>query len=507
MALPIAPPPRSTDVAIQAWAGVTVRIAWTLLGLGIKPQREILADARAHVMYHLDPATPVTHAEDMASRLTEEFVARARGKNPAHPWSADWDVPIPHRWRRSFEAHLDEPGRFVFRKHYGDQRSLEWLSQHVASDGRPVDLAVIEGLRQNLRGALRQVVDGLSIDAWAPERVDRLLQRLAAYAPPPCPRALDVSEGCYPEHVGACPRCDRMLRLLQHEEITLDDLQPPSIGARPGQHAKVLAIHLHPDARRHRRRLREALQAATEDGPYGPISISDDLILVDGDFAEQVANALRLCAEVGEPARVHVRGALVEGPGHWTARGVCGPLADQAAREVLFRSWGSIDAIGELPEELPDPPSAAALWALVAVVALAGAPLVPWAFEQYPWQHPGPEVVVDLREPTPRVAPAGAWLTFDVPDLSLVSLIAWKGDKLVTIARGSAPSDKAPFAAGDGTFRAWVEGDGALVAVSDRPIDDLDTLIANAQRSDRPLEALAEALEQRAHVQVRTRGP
>lgn len=499
MPLPISPPPRSTDVANLGWVAITVRIAWTLLGLGIKPKRELIADLRAHVLYHLDPSTPVSHAEDLATRLTEEFLNRSTGRGT--PWPSDWDIPIAQRWRRTLDGLLDEPSRLVFRKHYGDRRALEWIVQHVSAGGKPVELSVIAAVRDGLREAARHIgrQDGLGTDEWPEERLDRFLQRLAAYAPPPCPRVLDVSEGCYPEHVSVCPRCDRMLRLLQHEELAIEDLQGPQVGARPTHQAKILALHLHPRGRKARRRLREALAEQLVDGasPHAVSTFGPDLIVLDGERPDRFVRALTLAAEIGEPAREHIRGVLIEGPGHWTSHGLVGPLPERAAREVLLRSWGSVDAIGELPPVLPTPPSAAGIWALVGALAAIGLVLLPWTLEWYPWQRPPPE-----RAATFAAAEAGTWVQFDAPDLEPVVLVTERDRTLITKLPGRDALEKAPLAVGDGTFRTWVEGEGALIAISERPLADLPAIVAGAQTEPDPLAALAGALGSRAGVSV-----
>lgn len=495
MPLPISPPPRATDVATLGWVGITVRIAWTLLGLGIKPKPALMADLRAHVLYHLHPTTPVPHAEDVATRLTEEFVQRGTGRGT--PWPSDWDVPIAQRWRRTFDGLLDEPSRLVFRKHYGDRRALEWIVQHVSAGGKPVDLAVIAAVRDGLRDAARHIgrQDGLGTETWAPERLDRFLRRLAAYAPPPCPRVLDVSEGCYPEHVATCARCDRMLRLLQHDELSIDDLQVPTVGARPTQQAKVLALHLHPKGRKARRRLRDALGEQVSGHPV--LTMGPDLLVLDGERPDRYVRTLHLAAEIGEPAREHIRGVLLEGPGHWTSHGLVGPLPEQAAQEVLFRPWGTVDAIGELPPILPPPPPATGIWALVAAVGAIGLLMLPSALSWLPWQHAPP-----ARSAVFAPAERGTWVQFDAPDLAAVSIIAEQDRTLVTKLAGRGAHEKVALAVGDGTFRTWVEGDGALVVISDRPVTDLETIVAAARAEPNPLAALAGALALREEVTV-----
>ena len=76
--------------------------------------------------------------------------------------------------------------------------------------------ASLEAVRSGLREVVRRIAqsDGLPLSGWTDERVDRMLRRLAAWSPGPCPSPLVVAEGCHQEHVVRCPRCERLTRLL-----------------------------------------------------------------------------------------------------------------------------------------------------------------------------------------------------------------------------------------------------------------------------------------------------
>lgn len=478
MALPVAPPPKSNDVAILGWAGLTVRVAWTLLVAGVKVRPEVLRDARSHVLYHLDASIPLPHAEDLATRLVEEFVARARGQAPNDPWSADWEMPLSPRWRRALDTSLEGVSEAVFRKHYGDDRGLALLE-----DALQVDRVALEAVQSGLREVVRRiaVADGLPLDGWPPERIDRLLRRIAAHAPGPCPPVLDVAEGCHREHVLGCPRCDRLTRLLRSAIVEVDDLFPPTVGARPTGRARVLAIHLHPDARRARRRLVDEL-------PVPAFVIGDDLLLIDGTHIDVVAPVLRMAAEVELPPREHLRGVVLEGPGTWTARGLVGPLADKAAREVLHRSWGAVDGVGELPPPLPAPPSARRWWAATVAVAMMG--LVILGLVLTPPDPIGPPLLDAAFTP----GRGGTWATFDVPEDSVVSLFAERDGALATLLASETAADKIVFATGDGGYRVHVLGDAVLVVAAEHPVADLEAQVRAAQATDTPIEHLAERL-------------
>lgn len=476
MALPVSPPPKSDDVAVLGWSGITVRIAWTLLARGVKVRPQVLRDARTHALFHIPPHTPLPHAEDLAAALTEAFVDRARGRPPSDPWPQDMQMPLSARWRRALDRSLNPLGEVVFRKHYGDNRSLEHLERRLSS----VDRMALETARGGLREVVRRAAaaDGVPIERWPGERIDRLLVRLAAFAPGPCPPLLDVVEGGYREHTTTCTRCDRTVRLLRSSILTVEDLLPPTLGARPSSSVKVLALHLHPDARQHRRALRNELPEA--------FPVGDDLLLVDATDPTTVHEVLRTAAEVGSPVRDHLRGALLEGPGAWTRHGLIGPLVDRAAQEVRQRTWGLVDGLGELPPTLPDPPSARPLWATATV--LAGVAAVLLRLTIAPAQAHDDGLWVDFT-----AGRGGVWVAFDTPEHAHIGIVRQVEDRLEVVHRSARPADKVAFAVGDGTYRLHVRGGGVLLVSSDQPMD-LELLTAQASADPDPLQALGERI-------------
>ncbi|MCA9491659.1 MAG: hypothetical protein KC621_17125 [Myxococcales bacterium] len=484
MALPVAPPPRSNDVAIVGWAGITVRIAWTLLILGVKVRPEVLREVRAHVLYHLDPATPLPHAEDMATHLTEAWVARVRGKPLADPWPVDWEMPISPRWRRALDRALDPVAQAVFRKHYGDNRGVSRLETSL-----DIDRVSIEAIQAGLREVVRRVAvsDGLPLDGWPPQRIDRLLRRLAAWSPGPCPPVLDVAEGCHREHVASCARCDRIARLVRSNVLEVDDLFPPSVGARPTQRTRAVVLQLHPEARAHRSRLLRELSV-----PAFPLE--DDRIVFDAALLDEATPLLKMATEVELPARHQLRGAIVEGPGSWSPRGLIGPLSDRGAREVLHRSWGTVDQLGELPHALPEPPSARGWWAASVSLGLVGA-LIVGMLVAAPTAGQGQRL--DARFVEGR---GGWWASFDVPDEELVYVVGEEAGALVVALQSEGSADKVDLSTGDGSYRVHLAGRGALVASSPRPVPDFDLLVARAQGAPDPLGTLASELDGTAAV-------
>lgn len=513
MALPVAPPPKPNDVAVLGWAGLTVRVAWTLLEAGVKIRPDVLREARTHVLYHLDPTVPLAHAEDLATRLTEEFVARARGQAPSDPWVADWEMPLTQRWRRALDQSLDEVSVVVFRKHYGDSRPLSKIEEQLGVDRAAIEAAQ-SGLREVVRGI--GVSDGLPLDGWPPERIDRLLRRIAAHAPGPCPPPLDVAMGSHVDHVRDCARCNRLTRLVRSSVIEVDDLFPPTVGARPTARTRVLAVQLHPEGRRARKLLVESLP-----GPAGrpAFPVGEDLLLLQVDtrtgrgsegteIGEAIA-VLRTAAEVASPSREHLRGVVLEGPGAWTERGLVGPLAEKAAREVLHRSWGTIALstgpgpldVVELPPPLPEPPSARRMWLLVAAMSLLLGIVLSLAL--LPQDSPVAEPL--QAEFTP--GRGGMWAAFDVPEEALVTLVGLRDGVLWTVLSSRKAADKVAYATGDGSYRLFVPGDGVLLLVTDAPLADptLTLELARAASQPEPLGALAEQLQDQGTVRWQIR--
>ncbi|MEZ4317308.1 MAG: hypothetical protein R3F61_07380 [Myxococcota bacterium] len=450
-----------------------MRIAWTLLSSGVKLRREVLDAARKHVLYHLSPSTPLPQAEDRAAHLTRQFVAQARGKVLKDPWPGDAEMPLTERWARAIESIRDRVTESVFRMHYGDQRPLEYVERKLGVDRIAVD-AARGGLREVLRRAAR--ADGLPLDSWPSERLDRVLARLAAFAPDQCPPMYDVVNGAHHTHVRACPRCNRMVRLVNAGALEVSDLQAPTLRARPKERTRVLALHFHPDARIHRPRVQEAVSAATH--PAG-----DDILLIDATDLESVTAALNLAAEVGMPERHHLRGAVVEGAGEWTRFGPLGVLGADARTEVKTRSWGCVDGIGALPDALPAPPDAQQAWFLVGLLAIAAGVAIYVASMTASPPIPGPEVsFVD--------GSSGTWAQFDVEESRIVHLIGLTAGRPDPVLLSGSPADKARLATGDGSYRALVPGTQALLVSTDAPLD-LPALMAAAAYSEAPLASLS----------------
>ena len=185
--------------------------------------------------------------------------------------------------------------------------------------------------------------------------------------------------------------------------LTVEDLVAPSLGARCRDTARVLALHFHPDARKYLKVLRSELEI-----PAFPIG--DDLLLMDADQMDEIAPVLILATELAKPRRDLIRGAVIEGPGRWSSYGVLGPLGERAEREARYRTWGKVDELGDLPEPMPEPPSAKPAWAAVGVLAMVLAATIQFAITTAP-SNATDALTVDFTE-----GRGGVWSAFDAPE-------------------------------------------------------------------------------------------
>lgn len=475
MALPISSSPLPPDVAVYGWAALTVRVAWTLLALRVRPRPDVLRDARDHVLFHLDPATPLTRAEDLAEHLTRGFVARARSKPLADPWPQDAEMPLSSRWRVALDDSMRPLARAVFRQHYGYGRPLEQLAARLQIDRMALDEA-----RSSLRDQLRRAAldDELPLDAWSSERLDRLLCRLSALSVHDSPPLDEVADGCHLEWVQRCPRCDRTARLARAGILTSEDLVPPSWSARPTDSVRVMAVHFHPDARQHRGAVAREIGGHTQ-------PLSDDLLLVDADADARGSEILVLAAELGAPRRDHLRAVVVEGAGRWSRHGLLGPLCDEAPGRVAAQNWGVVEGLGELPEAMPPAPSAGRWWVAAAVAAGLAMALGAWALQ------PAPEEVDQPLAAEFTEGRGGIWAQFDTPERARLTMVRRVGRRLEVVCDGRDPAEKARFATGDGRYRVHTIADGVLLATTTDPVEDLDQLIAEASAAEAPLKDLA----------------
>jgi hypothetical protein len=85
----------------------------------------------------------------------------------------------------------------------------------------------------------------------------------------------------------------------------------------------------------------------------------------------------------------------------------------------------------------------------------------------------------------------GVWTQFDVDEPALVTLVRQVDGQLDVVQAGSTASDKAAFATGDGQFRFHTQAEAVLVASSERPVDNLDQMVAASRIALSPIDELA----------------
>ncbi len=484
MPLPVAPPPKSDDIAIHGWSGITVRVAWTILYSGIKLRPEVLDAARRHVLYHLPPSMPLPQAEDRAETLTRRFLATARHQLLHDPWPADAEMPLTDRWAQALASLKDRLTVTVFRRHYGDGQSIEKIAAALGTDTLTVTTTQ-EALREVLRELAR--ADDLPLGAWGAERLDRVLRRLAAWAPDACPPSFDVVMGAHQDHVRTCVRCNRMVRLVKRGYLDAEALQAPTLRARPRGTLRLLLIDLHGEARPHRSALLDAL-------PTPHHTIGKHLVAVEGSKIEQARKVLTIAAELGRPPRHLIRAVEVEADGAWSPFGPLGPALERAAHELVGRPWSTVDGLGTLPEPLPAPPSAMGAWLLTGGLCTAAVAAL--------WLTLGPGPRPPPAERVHFVAGGDAtWAQFDVPEETKVALVGAPGGSLEVVLTGKDAVEKAEYATGDGRYRARIPGPEALLVASPEPLE-LAPLVRRANRAPSPLEALHMEL-QRTYPEAR----
>ena len=336
--------------------------------MGVRVTKEVLYDARDHVLFHLEPQTDVATAEDMAEYLTREFITGhdiagcgkvATGRTDAGLTKV---APHTHLW-------LAQHGNPCVQQHYGNGIPLSTLEQTLA-----LDAVTLEGARGAIREVLRSMAseDGMPIQTWPNERIDRLISGIAAFTDHPSPPMNEVADGCHQEMIRACPRCERTWRLAQNGILTSEDLVAPGVIARPEQQVRLLALHFHPDGRQHRKSYPEGskhrgfLWVKTS---YSLTSLVRKTSLIWCFWLQNLA-----------PQFANICGTILTGTGRWSAHGLLGPLPSDAYQAVSHLTWGTVSSVGDLPAPLPAPPSSHRWWGLSASVSLFAALLCWFTF-------------------------------------------------------------------------------------------------------------------------------
>lgn len=460
------------DPRTRLWLPVTVRVAWELLLARERVHPAALTSAREHVLRSLPDGVGADEAEVMAGPLVRDWLERARHRRYNRPvLDPDASATAPRAWRDRLFETTDPIGDAVLRMHYGDSLSLEEVERHAA-----VDLGLLEAAQEGLREAMRAIAasDGQPVDDWPEARIDGLLYRVATLAGPNCPGPVGLLSEAGREHAGRCPRCSRAVRLIRQGVLSPADLFIPEGEPQiPAGKLHLLAILLHPDARKHKRALVEAL------GPDA-LPVGADAWLLPADQVGELTPRLAALAELGTPPRHMLRGAIVEGPGRALKGVLLGPVPVAALDEARSRPWSEIDGVGELPATLPPPPRATGWWlgalAMCALTAGVGALAM---------RPPAPDPLYPIET---------LWqvdgVRFDTDDLAKLDVVVLDAGGL-RVREAALGAEKGQYATGEGDFFMPAAGGRLMLITSATGVPNLDGLVAGVALAGDPLETLA----------------
>lgn len=481
------------------WSAITVRISWELYRARVRSSAAVLDEIREHFFLSDPPLTTVSGAEEAATSLTLDYLERVRAGR-IQRWRPPGSSPVDSSWRGALESRCGPLHGAILRLHFGEGYGLSWLARHYRVDPARLQAAV-EALRDAAR---REWTLRVGTEAPAPSMVDALLGRIATASGEECPSAdtvlvyaLGVARpgaevGTLKDHLAACPRCSRMVRLVKGGVLPTQALRRPPgpLGAPPSSEVEALALHLHPQGRVHRGALCAALGSAAR--PVG-----EDSILVDTGRLSQWREIIEKRVRMGLPIREHIRGALVRGRGRWTRRAILGPVPVVALEASRAKVWGEVDGMGPLPESLPPPPSVARWW-FGAALAVALAATV-GVLVMVPRQVP-PAFPIEART---AFGGGAVDVRFDVGDRALLYAFSCGPAGPVSLLESSSAADKASFATGDGDYEVVTLGPCLVLVSSPVPIPGLkDVLLAVPGLDQADLGRRVKALQSDADVRV-----
>ncbi len=463
----------SLHQAVSVWFPVTVRVAWELVLAGIRVRPGVLQDARDHVLYSLPPDVGVDEAEMLAGSLTQRYLERAQfGQYQRDVQDPDLSVPVHRQWRLQLFDSVDPVGDAVLRMHYGDGMEMDGVERTAAIDG-----AVLCGAQEGVREAMRVIAyaSDHSMAEWADARVDRLITRIVGLAEPGCPPPAEVLSDEARGHVDRCTRCSRAVRLIRGGVLSPLDLSPQS-GALDASPIEVATLLLHPDGRKHRKRMQRLLDAHA-------VPVGKDAWLMDARDLHAISGSIRLAAEEGRPPRHHLRGAVVSGIGRWSGSVLLGPIAVDALAAARSRPWSEIEGLGELPSPRPPPPRATRWWVAAAICAMAS---IATGVHVLTPKGPPPATPIEVQF---KPAEDGWNIRFDADDLAVVDVVALGADGL-ELLHPSALAGKGQWATGEGDYYLSVPHDTVALISSAAGIPGIEELIVQARAQPVPMQAI-----------------
>jgi hypothetical protein len=456
------------------WSAVTVRVAWTLMMAGVRSRAGTLNDARDHVLLSLPEGVDPDEAEQLSGPLTKEFLSRMAGEPVRRLTPETDDLAMVHEgWRLGLVPALEPVSDAVLRLHYGDGMPADEVEKTAAIRGEA--FAQAQG---NLRSLVRKMAEGAGVPAysWPDSKVDQLLIRLANTAEPGCPQPMDLLSDHNRAHVDACPRCSRAVRMIRGGILAPSDLVATEQGQVPATEVDVVALLLHPDARRARKRVARALGES-------PVRVGPDVWLMSKCELAVVAPNIRALVADSVLPRHHLRGAATRGRGRWSGSVLLGPVAVDAIDAARSRPWSEIDTLGELPPPRPAPPSSTKWWVMAAAVGLIAAGAGVAVFGP---QSAAPDAPIHAG----FIAVEDGWeITFDADDLAVIDVVSVT-EKGPAVVHRNIRSERGQWSIGDGSYRVYVPDETVVLLASQNGIDDLPALVERSRAEPTPMVAL-----------------
>lgn len=492
MSSPLAAAASPAESLRSLWSCLTIRVTWELVLAGVPLQGDTVAEVREHVLRGLPVGASEREAEELASQGVQEWLDRARhGRYRRLASDPDLSLPLDVGLRRGLSLALDPLADTVFKLHYGDGFQPAAVARNAA-----ITEAQVQAARVAIRRALHPLAEaeGLRLHGWSAERLDRLLHRIASIAEPGCPGpgGLLTDEGR--AHADRCPRCSRAVRLIRGGALSPSDLfAPEGDPAGLGQHIRVLALLLHPDARRHHERLDQALRGLA-------LPVGADAWLIPDHQLERLTELLQDLALHDAPARNHLRGALVSGSARWTRSRILGPLPVLAVEAARARPWGEIMGMDELPPPLPPPPRATRLWAAASLAVLLCVGFGAFAARPRPAAVDRP--IAARFDP----APEGWRVRFQADHGAVIDVVVRQEGQLRLLHEG-VRERKGAWATGEGDYELVLPGEEALVISSRQGVPSLRERIEAARQERDPMRALEERIRSGAVGSAIVRSP
>ena len=455
------------------WRPTTILVAWELAMARIRVHPELLADVREHVLRCLPPQSSIADLDDAVPPIVQDYIGRVRKgryvRTPLptcapnwHPTNEDADSLLSNL------APLEEA---VVRLHFGDGMSLAKVAEQTRV-GEHQLRACREGLREHLSVHLG-FQGAPSEQSWA-SHLDARWRLLANRPLGNCPGPLGLTTDSGLRHADRCTPCGRAVRLIRGGVLQPRSLFRPHGDLVGDDQVQVLALLVHPDGRRHQATLEAALP------PGAAVAAGPDAWLVREEAVPGVLQALRGLCEAGTPARHHIRGAVLGGPGRWSQGVLLGPLGVAAIEAARARPWADLGGLTDLPTPMPPPPSARGWWLGAAAAAALALGIGAATLGPEPTQPDTPVAAGFLPTAT------GWSVRFDTEDLATVDVVALDEGTL-SIRLRSVRAAKGAWATGDGDYALEIKGDDVAVITSPEGLEPLEAWVHEAARQPDPL--------------------